>query len=194
MSKILRNESLINSVEILDAGVTVAPNSNYTIPPQDYPTFAASSDVIRALSDQTLILNDGNADVTVLSTAVDIIKGWFPTVPDLSTDFFFDYFGEPVGEGPHILFQYVVIPTAILSLSKVTATCRMESIWQILQNSVPIGELRTGASTPLANFSWPTSRQFQSGDLIEIILTRRSGSPDVSVGLYVQGITSPPTT
>ena len=108
MSKILRNDDPINSVELLDTGVSIGANSSYTIPPQDYPTFAASSDVIRALSDNLLTLNDGGTDITNLSNAIDIIKGWFPGNSTAADDFFFDYFDVPVGVGPHTLFSYPV--------------------------------------------------------------------------------------
>lgn len=66
---------------ITDTGVTVPVSSSYTIPPQDYLTFAASSDSIRFLSDGSLILNDGTDDVTDLSQAIDILKGWCPQTP-----------------------------------------------------------------------------------------------------------------
>ncbi len=82
MSKILRNPDLLNAVVLADVGVTVAADSQYTIPPQDYLAFAASSDVIRALSDESLILNDGGNFITNLSNAIDIIKGWAPQAED----------------------------------------------------------------------------------------------------------------
>lgn len=78
MSKILRNDNPSSAVDLFDVGVSIPGGASYTIPPQDYPQFAASSDVIEALSDDLLILNDGGNDITNLSDAVDIIKGWFP--------------------------------------------------------------------------------------------------------------------
>lgn len=80
MSKVLVNPSAFD-VAIADTGVTVPTGGSFTIPPQDYPTFAASSDTIRYLSDGTLVLNDGTDDVTILSQAVDILKGWCPQAP-----------------------------------------------------------------------------------------------------------------
>lgn len=190
MSKILRNDDPINSVDLIDCGVVVNANSSYTIPPQDYPTFAASSDVIRALSDIRLILNDGGNDITILSDAVDIIKGWFPGASALGEDFFFDYFDVPVGVGPHTLFSYTVTFPDVLELSKITVSCRMESIWTVLKDGVVIADLRTGAAKPMDSFEWGNGRSFDIGTLIEIILTKRAGAPDVDVGLYVQGSTT----
>lgn len=81
MSKILINQTP-DDIHIDDTGVTVAANDQYTIPSQDYATFAASSDVIRYLADLSLVLNDGSSNILKLSNAVDIIKGWFPQEVD----------------------------------------------------------------------------------------------------------------
>lgn len=75
MSKILKNLMPFD-VEIADVGVKIAGAQNYTIPPQDYLRFAASSDTIRELARGELLLNDGGNDVSDLSDAVDILKGW----------------------------------------------------------------------------------------------------------------------
>lgn len=74
MSKVLVN-STGGDVAITDCGVTVAASSSYTIPPQDYSTFAASSDVITLLTAGTLTLTDGTTTIQPLSVAIDVIKG-----------------------------------------------------------------------------------------------------------------------
>lgn len=188
MSKILRNDHPVNPVVLTDVGVVVAPSSSYVIPPQDYPAFAASSDVIIALCNNVLILNDGGNDITVLSDAVDIIKGWFPSAAPVGDDFFFDYYDVPVGAGPHILFTQPMIFPTVLEISRITVTCRIESVWEVYRNGLVIADLRTGAAQPSANFLWHPSREFEIGDVVEIILTKRPSSPDVNVGLYVQGL------
>lgn len=189
MSKILRNDDPINSVELLDTGVSIGASSSYTIPPQDYPTFAASSDVIRALSNNLLTLNDGGNDVTNLSNAIDIIKGWFPGAASEADDFFFDYFDVPVGPGPHTLFSQTVTFPDVLELGRLTVSCRFESMFQVLKNGAVIADLRTGPAKPTDSFVWYPTREFEIGDLIEIIFEKRTGAPDVSVGLNLQGIT-----
>lgn len=189
MSKILKNPDLVNPVILVDTGVTVPANTNYTIPPQDYLVFAASSDVISALSDGLLILNDGGNDITNLSDAVDIIKGWCPGSQDSGQNFFFDYFNVPVGVGPHTLFTYTITYPTMLELSRLKVSCRMESIFQVLHNGTTIAALFTGAAQPTDSFVWYPSRDFAFGDLVEIILTKRTGAPDVSVGLNLQGLT-----
>ena len=75
MSKILKNQTDF-AVEIVDVGVTIKANGSYTIPPQDYARFAASSGVIRAMSQGLVVLNDGGNDIPVLSDAVNIMKNW----------------------------------------------------------------------------------------------------------------------
>lgn len=75
MSKILKNNTALD-VEIADTGVTVLASAQYTIPPQDYATFAASSDVIAKIASLSLTFNDGSSDITNISNAIDAIKGW----------------------------------------------------------------------------------------------------------------------
>lgn len=77
MSKILKNNSGSN-VTILDTGVTIANNSQYTINPQDYLLWASSSDVITHIGNGNLVVNDGSFDLTI-SDGVSLIKGSYPT-------------------------------------------------------------------------------------------------------------------
>lgn len=74
MSKILRNMTA-SDIPIADTGVTILASSNYTIPPTQYPLWAASSDVIVAIASGTIVVNDGSYDWNV-SDGVDIIKGF----------------------------------------------------------------------------------------------------------------------
>jgi hypothetical protein len=189
MSKILVNVSGFD-VDIADTGVTIPVATSYTIPPQDYPTFAASSDVIRLLSDPSLLtLNDGGNDITNLSNAIDIIKGWpIQTVPEEDAPFFFDYADIPVGAGPHVLMSDVVQAGTILELTRLYVSCRMESMLQLFHNGLVIATLRTGAAYPTASFDWRPNNACAEGDSIEIVLTKRSGAPDTDVGVHLMGI------
>ena len=63
-------------------------------------------------------------------------------------------------------------------------------MFQVLKNGVVIADLRTSPAEPTANFVWYPTREFEIGDLVEIIFEKRSGAPDVSVGLNLQGITT----
>jgi hypothetical protein len=193
MSKILRNPDPINSVDLFDVGVSIPGNSNYTIPPQDYSQFAASSDVLRALADVRLILNDGGNDIIVLSDAVDIIKGWFPNAATNDEEFFFDYADVPIGVGPHTIFSYTVDSFETVFLNRLNVSCRQEAMFLVFKNGVSIADLRTGASRPSAEFIWYPSREFVAGDLIEVVLMRRTGSPDVTVGAHMMALRRPIT-
>ncbi len=93
MSKILINNTATD-IFITDTGVTVSASFPYVIPPQDYATFAASSNVITELASGNIKLNDGSSDIDTLSKAVDILKG-FP--PQITSPFFFDTTNVPVG-------------------------------------------------------------------------------------------------
>jgi hypothetical protein len=189
MSKILINNQ-VSDILIDDVGVTVAASSSYVIPPQNYPLFAASSDVIRLLSfPDSLILNDGGNDITILSDAIDIIKGW-PVQPDTAVDtpFFFDYADIPVGAGPHVLISSTVGVNETLELTRFYYTCRMESFVQVLKNGSPIASLRTGAAMPMASFDWRPNNICVANDSIEIVLIKRPGAPDIDVGAHLMGV------
>lgn len=83
MSKILRNPSSSVTVSVNDTGVSINSNSSYTIPPQDYLLWAASSNVITYIGSAALIVNDGSFDLTI-SAGTDLIKGIFSD-PEVSS-------------------------------------------------------------------------------------------------------------
>jgi hypothetical protein len=76
MSKILVNPGG-SPVPVADTGVTVPASSSYTIPAQDYPLWAASSDVVTLVGAGTLIVNDGATNLSI-SDGIDLVKGLFP--------------------------------------------------------------------------------------------------------------------
>ena len=188
MSKILVNNNGFDVV-IPDVGVTVAASSNYTIPPQDYATFAASSDVITRLAALELILNDGGNDIISLSQAVDIIKGWPIQVSETEDEpFFFDFADVLSGPGPHSLFSQTMDPGITLDLSQLIVACRVESLVEIYLNGLVVGSLRTGAALPTNSFNWRPNRKCVEGDSIEVVLTKRAGPPDITVGVHLMGV------
>jgi hypothetical protein len=75
MSKVLKNDSG-SSVVISDTGITILDSTQYTIPPQDYSLWAASSEVVTEIGAGTLVVNDGSFDLGI-SDGVDLIKGIF---------------------------------------------------------------------------------------------------------------------
>lgn len=81
MSKILKNTTG-SAITITDAGgiIIAASPGTYTIPPQDYLLWAASSDIITYLNDMatpSIVVNDGSVDLNP-SDGMDLIKGLFP--------------------------------------------------------------------------------------------------------------------
>lgn len=190
MSKILINNG-DSDVVMPDVGVTISAHTQYTIPPQDYSAFAASSDVIVALADNLLILNNGSFDITVLSDAVDIIKGWFPAAAAAATGpFFFDFSDVISGDAPTtVIFQSVPIDQTF-SLINLDISCRIESFTQVYLNGVSIGDLRTGATEPNASFHWFPNRDCAPGDTIEVVITKRAGTADITVGAHLSGVTT----
>lgn len=185
MSKILKNNTA-SPINITDTGVTVPASSQYTIPPQDYSSFAASSDVITELSNVNLTLNDGSSDITNLSDAVDIIKGWFPGTGS-SQGFFFDYDNLASGDLPITLISTT---GQAMKLSHLEVSCRIEATFQVYLNGDVIAILKTGAGKPSSSFTWFPQRPCLDSDLVEVTLTKRSGTPDVSAGAHLMGVST----
>jgi hypothetical protein len=84
MSKILKNDSGSN-ITVSDTGITINNSSQYTIPPQDYLLWAASSDVITEVGAGNLVVNDGSFDLSI-SDGIDLIKGIFPQSISINND------------------------------------------------------------------------------------------------------------
>lgn len=193
MSKILKNNTAA-PVDIVDTGVTVPASGNYTIPPQDYDTFAASSNVIELLADLTLTLNDGSSDVSILSDAIDIIKGWFPQgVSASEVPFFFDFSDLVSGDAPVTLVSITVPGTDSLYISHLVVSCRTQAYIEVQKNGDVIATLRTGSSAPDQRFDWSPNRECLDGDVIEVILTKLAGSDDITVGAHLMGVTAAPS-
>jgi hypothetical protein len=77
MSKILKNTTG-STIAINDVGISISANSSYTIPPQDYLLWSASSNVIAPIGSLEIIVNDGSFDLSP-SDGVDLLKGILPT-------------------------------------------------------------------------------------------------------------------
>ncbi len=73
MSKILTNTTA-SPIAIGDAGVTLAAGVPYTIPPQDYLLWSASSDILSPVGSADVVVNDGTDDLSP-SEGIDLIKG-----------------------------------------------------------------------------------------------------------------------
>jgi hypothetical protein len=78
LSKILKNTTA-SAIVVNDVGyvnIAASPGS-YTIPPQDYLLWAASSNVITFIGAGDLVVNDGSVDLNI-SDGTDLIKGLYP--------------------------------------------------------------------------------------------------------------------
>jgi hypothetical protein len=76
MSMVIKNPDVSNDFLINDVGDNIVKNSSFTVPASRYHQYAASSDLVTALSDGDLVCNDGTTDITNLSDAVDLVKGF----------------------------------------------------------------------------------------------------------------------
>ncbi len=73
MSKILRNATGA-IIDIADTGISLGIATSYTIPPQDYLLWAASSDILSPVGSGDVEVLDGS-DVLLPSDGIDLIKG-----------------------------------------------------------------------------------------------------------------------
>lgn len=73
MAKILKNTTE-NTVFIDDTGVSIPANTEYTITPQEYLLWTASSSVIVKIGNGDIIVNDGSQDLSI-SDGIDLLKG-----------------------------------------------------------------------------------------------------------------------
>lgn len=73
MSKIVINNT-VNNISIVDTGITINASSQYTIPPQDYALWSASSNIITEVSNSNLIINDGSVNLSI-SDGINLIRG-----------------------------------------------------------------------------------------------------------------------
>lgn len=73
MSKIVINNTG-NNISIADTGITINASSQYTIPPQDYSLWSASSNIITEVSNSNLTINDGINDLSI-SDGINLLRG-----------------------------------------------------------------------------------------------------------------------
>lgn len=76
MSKILKNQTA-SPIFVTDTGITVDNVVDYTIPPQDYLIWAASSDIITEIGAGNIVVNDGSTDLSI-NDGAKLIQGIFP--------------------------------------------------------------------------------------------------------------------
>lgn len=75
MSKIIKNTTG-SPIDIIDTGIEIAASSSYTIPPQDYSIWAASSSILGPVSSGDLVVNDGSVDLTP-AQGIGLLYGFF---------------------------------------------------------------------------------------------------------------------
>lgn len=167
MSKILKNQTG-SPIVITDVGGVILPASpgTYTIPPQDYLLWAASSDIITYLNDTpptpSVIVNDGSFDLNP-SDGMYLIKGIFPNL------FVYDPIVENVSipladtEVSHVLptgtkrFLIKLRDAAIMKLSYAVGTSG--TVFLTIPKNCFYSEERIGAGTTTLYLQSPTASQ-----------------------------------
>jgi hypothetical protein len=104
---------------------------------------------------------------------------------------FQDFDAAVSGTGPHTLIDYTVPADTKLFLSHLEISCRLESNIRVEKNGDLIGSGATAGAHPHDVINWIPRRECVEGDNIKVLLTKRSGSPDVDIGAHLMGLTTP---
>lgn len=70
--KIIKNPSLTNAVFSIQPGVSILPNSSYTVPYQEFPLWVGVVDAL--ISAGTVVINDGTSDLSPVA-GIALING-----------------------------------------------------------------------------------------------------------------------
>jgi hypothetical protein len=84
MSKIVKNNTG-STVTISDTGISVPASGTYTIPPNDYPLWAASDDIVTYIGDSSVTINDGSNDLSI-ADGTRHIQSTFLTIDNQDSD------------------------------------------------------------------------------------------------------------
>lgn len=163
MSKIIKNTTG-GAVSVGDTGVTIPAMSNYTIPPQDYLLWAASSNVVTYIGSGTFVINDGSFDLSI-SDGTDLIKGLFPTTISITPntiEYDFSEISSVAAGVTTTILTYTAIATR--KLVKIDASGTNIARYQVLLNGNVIDRQYT-------NFGDSLTVQFDFSEGIDIIPT-----------------------
>ena len=155
MSKILKNTTS-SPLVVTDTGVTIPALSSYTIPPQDYLLWAASSNTVTFVGSTTLVVNDGSVDLTI-SNGIDLIKGIFPKTIKSQTQ---DDSGNGITsttEGPHQALDVAIQNTAANAIPVFITSQPQPSNEKIKLVYNSISSIAAGATTNLVTYTVPIS-------------------------------------
>jgi len=75
MIKILQNQTA-SAIFISDTGITIPASGSYTIVQQDYPLWAASSNLVTSIGSGNIVVNDGTQNLSI-ADGVSLIQGNF---------------------------------------------------------------------------------------------------------------------
>jgi len=129
---------------------------------------------------RVFVINDAGSPIPVVVTTGSAGVPWFE-----------DFEGaHPAGVGPHTILSMTVPVSKTRSLTRLQVSCRQESVWTVTQNGTVVGTLRTGAAQPSDSFEWNPVRAAAAGDIIDVVLTKRSGTADTDVAAHLMGVES----
>jgi len=185
VSKILKNTTGA-SITIDDTGVTllIAP-ATFTIPPEDFLTWAASSDIVGPVGVGDVVVNDGSDDLDP-SEGMELLDGNFTRV-----------FVEFEGTQNHLfattlttpgvsqtLISTTVAASKELRLHGVQVTCRRPGVFTIIEGATTLATGRTGASSMNPSVNFKKQRKVATGVTLKVDFLAASG-PASDIEVYV---------
>lgn len=108
---------------------------------------------------------------------------------EVGDPWFQDFNGLLSGDTAQTVITYTVPANIKINLVTLDISCRVEALATVSINGTIVSNLRTGAAQPSDSFTWNPRRPAISGDVITVIMMKRAGTSDVSVGAHLMGLT-----
>ncbi len=217
MSKVLRNDTGGNIV-IDDTGVTVRPGAGnqYTIPPQDYLLWAASTDIITPVTAGDIVVKDSVGDLSstdglnYLEYPDTAFNERFLSEPERSNDLLKKNVQEAIEEVKNLVFDENIVVRDVPCLASVAigeavrmvsgtaeeaiatsaAGANVMGVVQAKSSSI-LCDIRVGGVSPAIFASLDDTKAYFLSDitagLITIVPPTASGSVVVRVGVPFNG-------
>lgn len=186
MSKILKNQT-VSPIVINDTGVTLpASPATYIIPPEDYLTWAASSDIIVHIGSGDVIVSDGSSDLSP-SDGMELIDGiWnkmFVEFEGVQNHLFANAVTTP--GTPQSLISYLVPAGKELRVHGVRVSCTRRGVFSIMEDASQIDEGRTGASSLNSSIVYRKQRHVSAGVTFYVDYSAPSDEPATNIAAFV---------
>lgn len=188
MSKILKNQTG-SPIAIDDTGITLpASPATFTIPPQDFLLWAASSDIIGPVGVGDVVVNDGSFDLSP-SDGIDLIKGLFlrtfvefegeRPLPE------FAFNGDLVIGAEQTIINKTVPVDKELRIHQIRVVCSRTTRWTIQEGANIFGSGLTSALNPDSNQIFRKQKKLSAGVTLQLKYLAVPGQALVPIDAYI---------